>query len=131
MRSLLEKGTKNPVRGVFTGIIVTGLIQSSTATTILTVGLVNAGLLTFRQAIGIIMGANIGTTATVYLIGFNLRDYVLPIIAVGVLVHMFSSNKKAKLIGQAILGFGILFFGLGIMGDGMYPLKDMPFFINM
>ena len=130
MRSLLEKGTKNPVRGVFTGVIVTGLIQSSTATTILTVGLVNAGLLTFRQAIGIIMGANIGTTATVFLIGFNLRDYVLPIIAVGVLVHMFASNKKAKLIGQAILGFGLLFFGLGIMGDGMYPLKDMPFFAN-
>lgn len=112
MRTILEKGTKNPVRGVLTGALVTALIQSSSATTVLTVGLVNAQLLTLRQAIGVIMGANIGTTLTAFLIGFNLQDYVLPIIAIGALTFMFAKNKRNQSIGQAILGFGILFSGL-------------------
>lgn len=131
MRTILEQGTKNPVRGVITGIFVTALIQSSSAATVLTVGLVNAQLLTLRQAIGVIMGANIGTTLTAYLIGFNLKDYALPILAAGVLTLMFSRNKKLQLIGQAIFGFGVLFFGLTIMGDGMKPLKDLPLFTNL
>lgn len=131
MRSILEKGTRNPVRGVLTGTLVTALIQSSSATTVLTVGLVNAQLLTLRQAIGVIMGANIGTTLTAFLIGFNLQDYVLPIIAVGALTFMFSKNKKYQGIGQAIFGLGVLFFGLNIMGDGMKPLKDLTVFTNL
>lgn len=131
MRTILEQGTKSPIRGVLTGIAVTGLIQSSSAATVLTVGLVNAQLLTLRQAIGIIMGANIGTTLTVYLIGFNLQAYVLPIIAVGVGTFMFAKSKRAQLIGQAVFGFGILFFGLTIMGDGMKPLKDLQFFTDL
>jgi len=110
---------------------VTGLIQSSSATTVLTVGLVNARLLTLRQAIGVIMGANIGTTITAYLIGFNLKDYALPIVALGALLFIFAKNKKTQLIGQAIFGFGVLFFGLTIMGDGMKPLKDLPVFTNL
>lgn len=130
MRVILEKGTKNPVRGVLTGTLVTALIQSSSATTVLTVGLVNAQLLTLRQAIGVIMGANIGTTITAYLIGFNLQDYVFPIIAIGAVTFMFAKNKRNQSIGQAILGFGILFFGLTIMGDGMKPLKDLAFFTD-
>jgi phosphate:Na+ symporter len=131
MRTILEQGTKSPIRGVITGMTVTALIQSSSAATVLTVGLVNARLLTLKQAIGVIMGANIGTTVTVYLIGFNLQAYVLPIIAVGVITFMFAKNKKAQLIGQAILGFGILFFGLTIMGDGMKPLKDLQVFTDL
>ncbi|NLB88167.1 MAG: Na/Pi cotransporter family protein [Syntrophomonadaceae bacterium] len=131
MRSILEKGTKNPIRGVLTGALVTVLIQSSSATTVLTVGLVNAQLLTLRQAIGVIMGANIGTTMTAFLIGFNLQDYVLPIIAVGALSFMFSKNKKVQGIGQAVFGIGVLLYGLNIMGDGMKPLKDLPVFINL
>ncbi len=131
MRTILEEGTKNPVRGVLTGTLVTGLIQSSSATTVLTVGLVNARLLTLRQAIGVIMGANIGTTITAYLIGFNLKDYALPIVALGALLFIFAKNKKTQLIGQAIFGFGVLFFGLTIMGDGMKPLKDLPVFTNL
>ncbi len=130
MRTILEKGTKNPVRGVLTGTFVTALIQSSSATTVLTVGLVNAQLLTLRQAIGVIMGANIGTTITAYLIGFSLQDYVLPIIAIGALTFMFSKRKRNQSIGQAVLGFGILFFGLTIMGEGMQPLKDLSFFTD-
>jgi len=131
MRAILEQGTKSPIRGVLTGTFVTALIQSSSATTVLTVGLVNAQLLSLRQAIGVIMGANIGTTLTAYLIGFDLKAYALPILAAGALIFLFSKNKKAQLIGQAIFGFGLLFFGLTIMGHGMEPLKDLPFFINL
>ncbi len=130
MRTILEQGTRTPLRGVLTGTLVTALIQSSSATTVLTVGLVNARLLTLRQAIGVVMGANIGTTMTAYLIGFNLKDYALPILGIGALIYMFSRKKKAKLIGQAIFGFGVLFYGLTIMGQGMSPLKDLPYFIQ-
>lgn len=131
MRTILEHGTKSPIRGVFTGILVTGLIQSSSATTVLTVGLVNAELLTLRQAIGVIMGANIGTTVTAYLIGFNLKDYAELMVGIGGLLYLLAKNKKLQLIGQAIFGFGLLFSGLTIMGHGMKELKDLPFFINL
>jgi len=131
MRTILEQGTKNPIRGVLTGALVTALIQSSSATTVLTVGLVNAQLLTLRQAIGVVMGANIGTTLTAYLIGFNLKSYALPILAFGVLLFLFSKNKRTQLIGQVLFGFGVLFYGLTIMGHGVKPLKDLPVFINL
>ncbi|MDK2821646.1 MAG: phosphate:Na+ symporter [Clostridia bacterium] len=131
MRTILEQGTKSPIRGVLTGTLVTAIIQSSSATTVLTVGLVNAQLLTLRQAIGVIMGANIGTTITAYIIGFKLKAYALPILAVGAFLFLFSKNKKFQLIGQAIFGFGTLFYGLDIMSHGMKPLKDLPFFINL
>lgn len=130
MRSILEKGTRNPLRGVLTGTLVTGLIQSSSATTVLTVGLVNAELLTLRQAIGVIMGANIGTTVTAYLIGFNLQDYALPILGLGAIIYILAKQKKTQNIGKALFGFGMLFFGLSIMGDGMQPLKDLPVFAD-
>ncbi|MGE5381664.1 MAG: Na/Pi cotransporter family protein [Methylocystaceae bacterium] len=131
MRKILEKGTKTPVRGVFTGILVTALIQSSTATTVLTMGLVNTGLLSLRQAIGVIMGANIGTTITAYLIGFNFQAYSLPILSLGAVMFLFIKNRRVQLIGQALLGFGILFYGLSIMGEGVKPLKDLPSFLNL
>jgi len=131
MRTILERGTRNPLLGVLTGIVVTGLIQSSTATTVLTVGLVNAELLTLRQAIGVIMGANIGTTVTAYLIGFNLQEYALPILGLGALWYLFARNKRSKNVGQVLFGFGLLFFGLSTMGAGMEPLKDLPFFTDL
>lgn len=131
LRVILEKGTKTPLRGVFTGLIVTGLIQSSSGTTVLTVGLVNAGLLNLRQAIGIIMGANIGTTVTAYLIGFKLEDYALPIIAIGVFILFFIKNKRLTYFGQVLLGFGLLFYGMSIMGDGLSPLKESAYFIGL
>lgn len=130
MRTFLEKGTKTPVRGVLSGIMITGLIQSSSATTVLTVGLVNSGLLTLRQAIGVIMGANIGTTVTAYLIGFNLGDYALPIAAIGMVMLFFSKNRKINVIGQVLFGFGMLFFGMETMGTGLKPLREMPAFLN-
>lgn len=131
MRRILEKGTRTPIRGVLTGTLVSGLIQSSSATTVLTVGLVNAELLTLRQAIGVIIGANIGTAVTVYLVGLNLKAFALPILGVGVLLYMFTSKKNWQNIGQAVFGFGILFLGLSIMGNGMSSLKDLPFFAKL
>ncbi|PKM88247.1 MAG: sodium-dependent phosphate transporter [Firmicutes bacterium HGW-Firmicutes-12] len=130
LRQLLEKGTRTPVRGVISGMLVTALIQSSSATTVLTVGLVNSGLMTLRQAIGIILGANIGTTITAYLIGFKLENYSLPILAIGMFLIFFFKNKRLNTIGQILFGFGMLFFGMKTMGAGLKPLKDLPFFIN-
>ncbi|NLW45118.1 MAG: Na/Pi cotransporter family protein [Syntrophomonadaceae bacterium] len=131
MRMILEKGTRSPIRGVFTGMLVTGLIQSSSAATVLTVGLVNAEMLTLRQAIGVIMGANIGTTVTAYLIGFNLQDYALPILGLGALIYLFAKVKRTQMVGQTLFGFGVLFFGLSLMGTGMEPLKDSPSFTSL
>jgi len=131
IKNILEKGAKTPVRGVFTGILVTSIIQSSSVTTVLTVGLVNAGLLTLRQSIGIIMGANIGSTVTAFLIGFNVQAYSLPIIAIGTLMFLFVKKRQVQLIGQALLGFGMLFYGFHIMGNGIVPLKEVPFFLNL
>lgn len=131
LRVFLEKGTKTPLRGVITGTLVTALIQSSSGTTVLTVGLVNAGLLTLRQAIGVIMGANIGTTMTAYLIGFKLEKFALPIIAVGVLMLFFIKNKKIANVGQILFGFGMLFYGMDVMGDGLKPLKNWDVFTNL
>lgn len=131
MRVILEKGTSTPYRGALTGAFVTALIQSSSGTTVLAIGLVNAGLLNLRQAIGIIMGANVGTTITAYLIGFNLKEYSLPLIAFGVFLLFFSKNKRFNYFGQVVFGFGLLFFGMDIMGQGMQPLRSSDFFINL
>lgn len=131
MRVFLEKGTKTSLRGVLTGALVTALIQSSSGTTVLAVGLVNAGLMTFRQSIGVIMGANIGTTITAYLIGFNLKDYALPIIGLGVVMQFFIKSKQVNNFGKAFMGFGLLFYGMDVMGTGMNPLKDSVFFLNL
>ena len=131
LRKILEKGTKTPLRGVLTGIIVTVMIQSSSGTSVIAVGLVNAKLLTLKQAIGIIMGANIGTTVTVYLIGFSLADYSLPIIFVGALMYLFAKRSKTNYIGQVILGFGLLFYGMDVMGDGLRPLAYTDMFSQL
>ena len=131
MRGLLARYTSNPVKGVLVGILVTGLIQSSTATTVMTVGLVNAGLMTLRQAIGIIMGANIGTTVTAFIIGIKIEQYALPIIALGVFFMIFMRKKSAQYVGQVLFGFGLLFLGLKTMGDGVKPLADLPIFTEL
>ncbi|UCZ55203.1 Na/Pi cotransporter family protein [Bacillus shivajii] len=131
LRDILDKFTTNPVMGVFTGIIVTILLQTSTGATVLTIGLVNAGFMTFRQAIGVIMGANIGTTVTAFIIGLKISEYALPIMALGVLLIFFFKNKKANNFGQVFFGFGALFYGLDIMGNGLYPLRELDLFIDL
>ncbi|MBC1422441.1 Na/Pi cotransporter family protein [Listeria seeligeri] len=128
LRDILDKYTTNPFMGVLAGILVTVLIQSSSGTTVLTVGLVSAGFMTLKQAIGVIMGANIGTTVTAFIIGIKLSEYALPIIAVGAVLLFFFKNHKVKNIGQVFFGFGALFYGLDLMGQGMEPLAGMESF---
>jgi len=128
LREILDRFTSNPFLGVLAGMLVTVLIQSSSGTTVLTVALVNAGFMTLRQAIGVIMGANIGTTATAFIIGLNIGEYSLPIIALGAFLLFFFKSEKLNIAGQAIFGFGALFFGLGLMSSGMAPLRDLQFF---
>ena len=128
LREILDKLTTNTFMGVLAGIFVTVLIQSSSGTTVLTVGLVNAGFLTLRQAIGIIMGANIGTTVTSFIIGIEIGEYALPIIAAGSVLIFFFKNLKWNYIGQIIFGFGALFLGLELMGEGMQPLSNLGAF---
>ncbi|WP_085508885.1 Na/Pi cotransporter family protein [Thalassobacillus devorans] len=128
LRDLLDRFTSNPFMGVLAGIVVTILIQTSTGTTVLTIGLVNAGFMTFRQAIGVIMGANIGTTVTAFIIGLEIKAYALPIIAVGAILLFFFKNKRISYIGQTVFGFGALFLGLDIMEGGMKPLRSMEVF---
>ncbi len=128
LRDILDRFTTNPFMGVLTGIVVTCLIQSSSGTTVITVGLVSAGFLSLRQAIGIIMGANIGTTITAFVIGIKISDYALPIIAVGAVLLFFFKDRRIQNLGQIVFGFGTLFYGLELMGDGMKPLQTMDSF---
>ncbi len=115
MRHLIGTLTRTPLRGVFVGILVTILIQSSSGTTVMTVSFVNAGLMTLNQAIGVIMGANIGTTVTAQIIAFKIKDMALPFIAVGVALAMFGKSKKQRYIGNGLVGFGLLFMGMQTM----------------
>ncbi|RSL34674.1 Na/Pi cotransporter family protein [Salibacterium salarium] len=131
LREILDKFTSNPVMGVFAGIIVTILIQTSSGTTVLTVGLVNAGFMTLHQAIGVIMGANVGTTATAFIIGIDIEEYALPILFIGTFLIFFFKNKKANSIGQIFFGFGGIFYGLKLMGDGVAPLEQLQSFENL
>lgn len=130
MRGLLAKYTSNPVLGVLVGIAVTVLIQTSTGTTVMAIGLVNAGLMTLRQAIGVVMGANIGTTVTAFIIGINIEEYSLPIIAVGALLLFFMKKKRLQYIGQVVFGFGALFLGLSTMSGGLKPLRELQVFTD-
>lgn len=128
LRYYIDKYTSNPFLGVLVGIVVTALIQSSTGVTVITVGLVSASLLTLRQAIGIIMGANIGTTVTSFIIGFKLGEYALPLIFLGTMFLFFTKNRTANNIGRILFGVGGIFYALNLISAGMSPLKDLPQF---
>lgn len=122
MRHILKILTKNPLIGILVGMIVTTVIQSSSATTVMVVGFVSAGLMSLRQAIGVIFGANIGTTITAWLVSIKLNEFAFHILAIGFIVFFFSKNQRIKFIGQIFFGFGMLFVGLNIMSDAMKPL---------
>jgi len=128
LQRFIELLTSNPLAGVLVGAGVTAIIQSSSATTIMTVGFVNAGLMTLRQAVGIIMGANIGTTITAQLIAFDLGGFSLPAIAIGAFLLFFTKQKRFKQLGQVIFGFGLLFLGMTVMQGSMAPLADSAAF---
>lgn len=128
LRNILNKFTANPVLGVLAGMIVTILIQSSSGTTVITIGLVTAGFMTLKQAIGVIMGANIGTTVTAFIIGIDLGEYAMPILALGAFLIFFFKRSNINNVGRILFGFGSLFFGLEFMGDAVKPLAQLEGF---
>ena len=123
MRKILAALTNNRLIRALVGVAVTAIIQSSSATTVMVVGFVNAGLMSLVQSIGIILGANVGTTITAQLIAFKITKYALPAIGIGAGFKLFSRNKKWSYMGEVLLGFGLLFFGLSVMKSAFDPLK--------
>ena len=128
MKDLLEKLTRKPIMGFLIGTVVTVVIQSSSATTVMVMGFINAGIMDLAQATGVIMGANIGTTITSILIAMDISALAPLCIAIGALMLLYAKRKRTKYIGQVILGFGLLFQGLKTMSSAMSPLKDSPVF---
>ena len=130
LRKVLETVSANRVVACTTGTVVTALIQSSSATTVMLVGFVNAGLMTLTQAVGVALGANIGTTMTAQLIAFKVTDAALPAVALGAFLRLFGKSKRSIELGGVILGFGLLFYGMVIMSAGVAPLKHSEVIVN-
>lgn len=131
LKSFFDKAITNPFKGALVGTIVTAIIQSSSATTVMVVGFVNAGLMSLYQAVGVIMGANIGTTITGQLITFKIDDYIPLFIIIGAALILFMKQEKRKEIGKIIFGFGLLFMGLSQMKDAMSPIAQTTFFQDL
>lgn len=131
MKKILSMLTKNPVLGVLAGALTTAVLQSSSATTVMVIGFVSAGLMTLPQAVSIILGANIGTTMTAQIIAFKISDYIYVFIFIGFLINFICKSEKIKNIGQTIFAFGLLFLGIETMGDVMKPLASSPIFTEM
>ena len=131
MKVVLALLTKNPVLGVLAGALTTAVLQSSSATTVMAIGFVSAGLMTLPQAISIIFGANIGTTMTAQIIAFKISDYIFLIIFVGFLISFLSRSERIKNIGLTIFAFGLLFLGIDTMGSVMQPLANSPVFTEL
>ena len=125
LQSYIEIFTKNKLIGVIVGCVVTMIIQSSSATTVMVVGFVNAGIMTLSQSVGIIIGANLGTTITGQIIALNITELAPIAIAIGVVFWLLSKKKKIKDLSEILIGFGILFMGMGMMSSGLsvYPLS--------
>lgn len=130
IKSILSAVSSNRFVGFLTGAVVTAMVQSSSATTVMLIGFVTAGLMTLQQAVGMILGANVGTTVTAQLIAFKLTKLALPAIALGVLLKYFTQQKKTRYIGDVILGFGLLFYGMTVMKLGLAPIKSDPVFMS-
>ncbi len=131
MKKILSLLTRNPVMGALAGMLVTAALQSSSATTVMAIGFVSAGLMTLPQAISIIFGANIGTTMTAQLIAFKLSDYIYAIIFIGFIVYFISKSERVKNVGMTIFAFGLLFLGIETMGSVMKPLASSPIFTEL
>jgi phosphate:Na+ symporter len=131
LKKILAAFTTNPLMGILVGIFITVLVQSSSVSTVMTVGFVNASLLTMKQALGIILGANIGTTVTGWILILSIGAYGLPIIGVSVIVFMAAKSERLKNAALTLMGFGFIFFGLQTMSNGMKPLRELPGFVNL
>ncbi len=130
LRKTLNFLTSNRIFAITVGFLITALIQSSSATTVMVVGFVNASLMKLTQAIGVILGANIGTTVTGWIVTLKIVKYSMPIIGIGVFIRFFSKSEKWKFAGEIIFGFGILFLGMETMKNGFAPLRESPEFIH-
>src|SRR5688572_9104147 len=122
LRHLLTSMTRSPLTAAASGAAVTALLQSSSATTLMLIGFVSAGIISFRQSLGVILGADIGTTVTVQLLAFRIQDLSLLLVGVGFAISFFSRRGFAKSMGQVILGFGLLFLGMRVMTQALEPL---------
>ncbi|MCG2761743.1 MAG: Na/Pi symporter, partial [Candidatus Atribacteria bacterium] len=131
IQKIIEFLTNKPVMGVATGALITSIIQSSSATSVITIGLVNAGLLSLKQAVSVIVGANIGTTVTAQIVSFRLEKYALPAIGIGFIFNFLAKKRSYKYFGQILLGFGILFLGLYTMSQAVRPLRNYAPFLNL
>ena len=131
LRDYIDKYTNKPWKGILVGTIITVFIQSSSATSAIAIGFVRAGLMSLEQSVGIIIGANIGTTITAFLIGLKVETLALYFVFLGVLITLFAKRKKQTYMGQIVLGFGLLFFGLRLMGDELSKLGELDFFANL
>jgi len=131
LRTALNRLTSNRVLGLLTGAVVTAIIQSSSITTVLVVGFVSSGLMTFRQSIPVILGANVGTTVTAQLIAFRITTYALIAIAIGFGISFFSKKQLRQAQGAAIMGLGLVFFGMSTMGAAMAPLRSSETFLDL
>ncbi len=131
LKSIISMLTKNRFIGVVVGAIITMIVQSSSATTVMVVGFVNAGMMTLTQAVGVIMGSNIGTTITAQIITFDIDQYAPIIIGISVAIWLFTSNRRVKQFAEAGIGFGILFLGMSYMGDSLKPLRELESFRNL
>jgi len=131
MKGLLSRLTTNRFTAAFSGALVTAVIQSSSVTTVLVVGFISAGLMTMVQSVGVIMGANVGTTVTAQIVAFKVTEYALLLVAVGFAVRFFSRRERMRHQGMILLGLGLIFFGMSVMGDAMDPLRSSPLFIDL
>ena len=130
LQKVLQSLTGVPVMGVLLGALVAATLQSSAATTVMSVGLVNAGVMTLKQAFSVVMGANIGTTFTAQLIAFKLTDYFTVMIFVGAMTRVLAKRKKGQFIGQILLGFGLLMLGMKVLSAAASPLRSSPVFVE-
>ncbi|MGM0577649.1 MAG: Na/Pi cotransporter family protein [Myxococcota bacterium] len=130
LRRMISRGTSNRVVAVGTGSVVTSFVQSSSVTTVIVVGLVNAGFMTLHQAIGVIMGANIGTTITGWILVLKIGKWGLPILGVAAMGYLFMRRDRTRYLSMAVMGMGMIFFGLELMKDGFAPIRDMPEFLE-
>ncbi len=131
LKKILAALTTNRFMAIIMGVFVTGMVQSSSVSTVMTIGFVNAGLMNLKQALGVILGANIGTTITGWILVLKIGKYGLPIAGIAGLLYMFSKSEKGKTKALTMLGFGFIFFGLELMSNGFKPLRTMPEFIEM
>lgn len=129
LRKIISSVTENRLMGVGAGVLATFLVQSSSITTVLVVGFVSSGIMTLMQAIGVILGANIGTTITGWILALKVGKYGLPLLGIGVFVFIFSKRERVRLWATVIMGLGMIFFGLELMKSGFKPMREMPEFV--